>query len=103
MGKSVVVIGAGNTAIDCATIAKRMGAEHVTMMYRRTASEMTAYPHEYDFVKKEGVGFEFLSQPIRVHAKNGVVEGVECVHMGLGGKDASGRPAPQTGGRIRIL
>ncbi len=95
VGKNVVVIGAGNTAIDCATIAKRLGAEHATMIYRRTASEMTAYPHEYDFIKKEGVRFEFLSQPIRVHAKNGAVEGVECVHMRLGGKDASGRLAPQ--------
>jgi NADPH-dependent glutamate synthase beta subunit-like oxidoreductase len=60
-----VVIGAGNTAIDCATIAKRLGAEQVTMIYRRTAAEMTAYPHEYDFVKKEGVGFRFLTQPVR--------------------------------------
>src|ERR1700675_1267935 len=58
IGRNVVVIGAGNTAIDCATIAKRCGAEHVTMLYRRTASEMTAYPHEYDFIKKEGVRFE---------------------------------------------
>jgi glutamate synthase (NADPH/NADH) small chain len=95
VGKNVVVIGAGNTAIDCATIAKRLGAEHVTMIYRRTASEMTAYPHEYDFIKKEGVRFEFLSQPIRVHVKNGVVAGLECVHMVLGPKDASGRPAPR--------
>ena len=95
IGKNVVVIGAGNTAIDCATIAKRLGAEHVTMIYRRTANEMTAYPHEYDFIKKEGVRFEFLSQPIRVLAPNGVVQGVECVHMSLGHKDASGRPAPQ--------
>jgi len=94
VGKNVVVIGAGNTAIDCATIAKRLGAEHVTMIYRRTASEMTAYPHEYDFIKKEGVRFEFLSQPIRVQVKNGRVDGVECVHMALGHKDASGRPAP---------
>ena len=94
VGRNVVVIGAGNTAIDCATIAKRLGAEHVTMIYRRTASEMTAYPHEYDFIKKEGVRFEFLSQPIRVLAKNGVVEGVECVRMSLGPKDASGRPSP---------
>ena len=94
IGKNVVVIGAGNTAIDCATIAKRLGAEHVTMIYRRTASEMTAYPHEYDFIKKEGVRFEFLSQPIRVQANDGGVDGVECVHMALGHKDASGRPAP---------
>jgi dihydropyrimidine dehydrogenase (NAD+) subunit PreT len=94
IGKSVVVIGAGNTAIDCATIAKRLGGEHVTMIYRRTANEMTAYPHEYDFIKKEGVRFEFLAQPIRVLANNSVVEGVECVRMSLGQKDASGRPAP---------
>jgi glutamate synthase (NADPH/NADH) small chain len=94
VGKNVVVIGAGNTAIDCATIAKRLGAEHVTMIYRRTANEMTAYPHEYDFIKKEGVRFEFLSQPIRVLAKGGVAEGVECVRMSLGQRDASGRPAP---------
>ena len=95
VGKNVVVIGAGNTAIDCATIAKRLGSEHVTMIYRRTAKEMTAYPHEYDFIKKEGVRFEFLSQPIRVHAQNARVEGVECVHMSLGQLDASGRPAPR--------
>ena len=94
IGKNVVVIGAGNTAIDCATIAARLGAEHVTMIYRRTPNEMTAYPHEYDFIKKEGVRFEFLAQPIRVHAKNGSVGGVECVRMSLGHQDASGRPAP---------
>jgi dihydropyrimidine dehydrogenase (NAD+) subunit PreT len=94
VGKNVVVIGAGNTAIDCATIAKRMGGEHVTMIYRRTAKEMTAYPHEYEFIKREGVRFEFLSQPMRILAKNGVVEGVECVRMTLGQHDASGRPSP---------
>jgi dihydropyrimidine dehydrogenase (NAD+) subunit PreT len=95
IGRNVVVIGAGNTAIDCATIAKRCGAEHVTMLYRRTASEMTAYPHEYDFIKKEGVRFEFLAQPVRICVENGIVEGVECVRMSLGQKDASGRPAPR--------
>jgi glutamate synthase (NADPH/NADH) small chain len=94
IGKNVVVIGAGNTAIDCATIAKRLGGERVTMIYRRTANEMTAYPHEYEFIKKEGVRFEFLSQPIRLVARNGVVEGVECVRMALGQKDVSGRPSP---------
>ncbi|HWY29774.1 MAG TPA: NAD(P)-dependent oxidoreductase, partial [Candidatus Acidoferrum sp.] len=95
IGRNVVVIGAGNTAIDCATIAKRCGAEHVTMLYRRTASEMTAYPHEYDFIKNEGVRFEFLAQPVRIRVENGSVEGVECVRMSLGQKDASGRPAPR--------
>jgi glutamate synthase (NADPH/NADH) small chain len=95
IGKNVVVIGAGNTAIDCATIAKRLGGEQVTMIYRRTANEMTAYPHEYEFIKKEGVRFEFLAQPVRLVAKDGKAEGVECVRMNLGHKDASGRPAPQ--------
>jgi dihydropyrimidine dehydrogenase (NAD+) subunit PreT len=95
VGRNVVVIGAGNTAIDCATVAKRLGAERVTMIYRRTENEMTAYPHEYDFVKGEGVAFEFLVQPIHVHAENGAVKSLECLRMTLGQSDRSGRPAPE--------
>lgn len=95
VGKNVVVIGAGNTAIDCATIARRLGAERVTMVYRRSENEMTAYPHEYDFVKHEGVGFWFLAQPVKVHAENGNVRALECVRVELGAADASGRPSPQ--------
>jgi dihydropyrimidine dehydrogenase (NAD+) subunit PreT len=89
VGASVVVIGAGNTAIDCATVAKRSGAARVTMVYRRTEREMTAYEHEYEFVKKEGVEFAFLSQPTTVLA-----HGLECVRMDLGEPDSSGRPSP---------
>jgi glutamate synthase (NADPH/NADH) small chain len=95
IGRNVAVIGAGNTAIDCATIAKRLGAETVTMIYRRSENEMTAYPHEYDFIKREGVRFSFLTQPVRLLAENGRVKALECVRVRLGGKDASGRPAPQ--------
>jgi dihydropyrimidine dehydrogenase (NAD+) subunit PreT len=95
VGRNVVVIGAGNTAIDCATIAKRLGAARVTMVYRRTENEMTAYPHEYDFIKKEGVGFQFLVQPLKVHSKSGAVESLECITMSLGEKDSSGRPSPK--------
>lgn len=95
VGRSVVVIGAGNTAIDCATIAKRLGATQVTMVYRRTENEMTAYPHEYDFIKREGVGFSFLTQPVCVQTENASVKALECVRMRLGSADASGRPAPQ--------
>ena len=95
VGKNVVVIGAGNTAIDCATIARRLGAERVTMVYRRSENEMTAYPHEYDFVKREGVGFWFLAQPVKVHSENGVVKALECVRVQLGAADSSGRPSPQ--------
>lgn len=78
VGKQVLVIGAGNTAIDCATIAVRLGAEKVTMVYRRTDREMTAYPHEYAFVQREGVQFEFLAQPVAV-----VAEGLRCVRVKL--------------------
>ncbi len=90
IGRNVVVIGAGNTAIDCATIAKRLGAERVTMVYRRTDKEMTAYPHEYEFVKNEGVEFRFLTQPISM-----VAGGLLCQQMKLDAPDASGRPSPE--------
>ena len=89
VGREVIVIGAGNTAIDCATIARRLGAERVTMVYRRTANEMTAYPHEYEFIKLEGVEFRFLTRPVRV-----LSHGLECVRVELGASDRSGRPAP---------
>ena len=95
VGQNVVVVGAGNTAIDCATIAKRLGASQVTMVYRRTEKEMTAYAHEYDFIKREGVTFSFLTQPVRVHSENGTVKSLECLRMSLGPTDASGRPSPQ--------
>ena len=95
IGRNVVVIGAGNTAIDCATIAKRLGASLVTMVYRRSEREMTAYAHEYDFIKREGVRFSFLTQPVRVHAENGSVKALDCSRMALGAADASGRPSPQ--------
>jgi len=103
IGRNVVVIGAGNTAIDCATIAKRLGGGQVTMVYRRTEHEMTAYAHEYEFIKREGVGFSFLTQPVRVHSKNGTVESLECVRMELGGSDATGRPAPRPVPRSEFL
>ncbi len=94
IGRNVVVVGAGNTAIDCATIAKRLGAERVTIVYRRTERQMTAYLHEYEFVKNEGVEFRFLTQPVRVILEHGKITGLECVRMELGPPDASGRPSP---------
>ncbi|HTU46460.1 MAG TPA: NAD(P)-dependent oxidoreductase [Bryobacteraceae bacterium] len=95
VGARVIVIGAGNTAIDCATIAKRLGAEQVTIVYRRSENEVSAYQHEMEFIRKEGVEFRFLSQPVRVHVNNGRVAGLECVRMSLGDLDASGRPSPR--------
>jgi dihydropyrimidine dehydrogenase (NAD+) subunit PreT len=95
VGRNVIVIGAGNTAVDCATIAKRLGAERVTMVYRRTDREMTCYEHEYDFARKEGIEFRFLSQPSRVVFDNDLLIGLECMRVELGAPDASGRPSPQ--------
>jgi dihydropyrimidine dehydrogenase (NAD+) subunit PreT len=66
LGDRVVVIGAGNTAIDALTCAKRLGAERVTMFYRRGPEHMTAYDFEYDFAKDEGVEFRFYCAPVRI-------------------------------------
>jgi glutamate synthase (NADPH/NADH) small chain len=95
VGKHVVVIGAGNTAIDCATVARRLGAERVTIVYRRTEAEMSAYRHEFEFAKREGIEFRFLAQPTRVVATETAVLGLECASVSLGPADSSGRPAPR--------
>jgi glutamate synthase (NADPH/NADH) small chain len=94
IGRNVVVIGAGNTAVDCATIARRLGAERVTMVYRRTDREMSCYRHEYEFARKEGIEFRFLTQPARVVLESNRPVGLECLRVELGAPDASGRPMP---------
>ena len=94
VGTRVVVVGAGNTAIDCATIAKRLGAEQVTIVYRRSENEVSAYRHEMEFIRNEGVEFRFLSQPVRISVRDGQVTGLECIRVVLGELDASGRPRP---------
>lgn len=94
VGRNVIVIGAGNTAIDCATIAKRLSAERVTMVYRRSDREMTCYEHEYDFARKEGIEFRFLSQPSRVVFDGHQIAGLACLRVELGSQDKSGRAAP---------
>jgi dihydropyrimidine dehydrogenase (NAD+) subunit PreT len=94
IGKKVAVIGAGNTAIDAATIAKRLGAEQVVMVYRRTLDEMTAYDFEYDFAKREGIEYRFLTAPVGIKGDSSVT-GLECVRMQLGAPDVSGRPRPE--------
>lgn len=93
-GQNVLVVGAGNTAIDAATIAKRLGSTHVTLIYRRTPLEMTAYEHEFQFAKNEGIEYRFLTQPTKVISENGKVTGLECLKMELGQADSSGRAAP---------
>jgi len=94
VGKKVAVIGGGNTAIDCARTAKRLGAEEVTIVYRRSRAEMPASEEEVTAAEKEGVKIEFLTTPNRFFAENKKLAKMECVRMKLGEPDASGRPRP---------
>jgi dihydropyrimidine dehydrogenase (NAD+) subunit PreT len=92
-GNRICIIGAGNTAIDCATIARRLGSERVNIVYRRSEAEMTAYHFEYEFALREGVSFMFLTLPVEIIGKD-KVEALKCVRMDLGQPDASGRRSP---------
>ncbi len=94
LGGKVVVVGGGNTAVDAARAALRLGAEEVTIAYRRTRAEMPANSWEVDDAELEGVRLELLTQPVEVLSDNGCVTGVRCVRMRLGEPDASGRPRP---------
>lgn len=105
IGKRVVVIGAGNTAIDGATCSIRLGAENVKILYRRTMEEMTAYEYEFEFAKQEGVEFRWLTTPVRIIGdENGRVTEIECIKMKLGepGEDGRRRPVPIEGSEFRL-
>jgi formate dehydrogenase beta subunit len=96
MGKKVVVVGGGNTAIDCVRVALREGAEMSCLVYRRSRKEMPADVWEVDGADEEGVKFEFQVLPTRIIANDkNEVTGVECVRMALGEPDASGRRRPE--------
>jgi dihydropyrimidine dehydrogenase (NAD+) subunit PreT len=94
IGETVAVIGGGNTAIDVAREAVRLGAERVTLLYRRTRSEMPAYPHEVEEAEGEGIEIEWLTVPVRMVGRHRV-EAVECRRAQLGEPDASGRRRPK--------
>ena len=93
VGKRVAVIGAGNTSIDAATEAKRLGAEQVFIIYRRSEVEMSAYEFEYELAKKDGIVFHFLTAPKKIVGEK-FVEGIECLKMKLGEPDNRGRRRP---------
>jgi glutamate synthase (NADPH/NADH) small chain len=94
VGRRVAVIGGGNTAIDVAIESVRLGAETVTLLYRRTEAEMPAYPHEVEQARSEGVEIRLLTSPVRFLGRTWL-EGIECVRMELGEPDESGRPRPE--------
>ncbi len=97
LGERVAVIGGGNTAIDCARTAKRLGAREITIVYRRSRAEMPASREEVRAAEAEGIKIEFLAAPSRFlpedRGKSKLAK-IECVRMKLGEPDASGRPRP---------
>lgn len=90
----VAVIGGGSTAIEAARTALRLGAESIQILYRRYREDMPAGSEEIEAAEAEGIRFRFLIAPTKVLAENGRLRGVECVQVGLGEPDASGRRRP---------
>lgn len=102
VGKNVAVVGGGNVAMDAARSAKRLGAEKVYIVYRRSEAEMPARLEEVHHAKEEGIILKILTNPIQVlGTDDGWVKGLECVEMELGEPDASGRrrPIPKKGSK----
>jgi glutamate synthase (NADPH/NADH) small chain len=95
VGKNVAVVGGGNVAMDAARCAKRLGAQNVYIVYRRSEAEMPARLEEVHHAKEEGIVFKLLTNPTKIlGTEDGWVKGLECVEMELGEPDASGRRRP---------
>ncbi|MCD4796123.1 MAG: FAD-dependent oxidoreductase [Candidatus Cloacimonetes bacterium] len=97
--RKVAVVGGGNTAIDCARTAQRMGAE-VTLIYRRTRKEMPAEAYEVDAAEEEGIKFYFLTNPVENFGKNNKLKTIKLEKMKLGEPDESGRRRPEPTGKF---
>ena len=104
VGKRVAVIGGGNVAIDAARSARRLGAEEVTILYRRQRPDMPAQSEEIHAAEEEGIRIEYLVNPIRFSGGNGRVEEVKCQKMHLGEFDSGGRrkPVPMMGDYLEL-
>jgi heterodisulfide reductase subunit A-like polyferredoxin len=94
VGKKVGIIGGGNVAIDVARSAVRLGAEKVSIIYRRTRKEMPAFAEEIEAAIQEGVEITYLAAPQEVITRDGRVDGLRCIRMELGEADSSGRRTP---------
>jgi NADH-quinone oxidoreductase subunit F len=103
VGKKVAIVGGGDSAMDAARTAWRLGAD-VTILYRRTRSEMPANAEEIEGALEEGVKIEFLTLPIEAFSENGKLTKIKCVRMGLGEFDETGRrrPAPIEGSEFEM-
>ncbi len=102
-GRKVAVIGGGNVALDSARTALRLGAEEVSIVYRRSRAEMPARAEEIEHAVEEGVVFKFLTLPVRILGEDWV-QGMECLEMELGEPDESGRrrPVPIKGSEFEL-
>ena len=95
VGKKAAIVGAGNVAMDAARTAKRLGAEQVYIVYRRSEEEMPARKEEIGHAKEEGIELRLLNNPVAILGdEKGWVNGLKCVKMELGEADASGRRSP---------
>ncbi|MGY5879447.1 MAG: FAD-dependent oxidoreductase [Candidatus Thorarchaeota archaeon] len=94
LGKRVAVIGGGNAAIDSARVSLRIGADEVSLVYRRSRSEMPANEMEIEDAEHEGIDLKILSSPAKILETGGKVTGLRCIKMELGEPDASGRRRP---------
>src|SRR5260370_29019237 len=105
VARRVAVIGGGNTAIDVVTAARRLGAEEVYIVYRRSSEEMSAFDYEYELAKQDSVTFVWQALPVRlVDDGRGRVAALECVRTRRGAKDSSGRSsfAAGPGSELRV-
>jgi formate dehydrogenase major subunit len=93
-GKHVVVVGGGNSAVDAARVSIRLGAQRVTIAYRRSRDEMPADPVEVEETEDEGAEMRFLAGPVRIETSGGKVKALVCQEMRLGDPDESGRCRP---------
>jgi NADPH-dependent glutamate synthase beta subunit-like oxidoreductase/coenzyme F420-reducing hydrogenase delta subunit/NAD-dependent dihydropyrimidine dehydrogenase PreA subunit len=94
VGRRVLVIGGGSTAVEAARAARRLGAESVEILYRRSRDELRASAEEVEHAESEGIRFRFLIAPVRVLVEEGRFAGLECLQVGLGEADAQGRRRP---------
>lgn len=94
IGSKVVVVGAGNVAMDCARVAKRLGAKEVSIIYRRSEAEMPARLEEIHHAKEEGIHLELLTNPVEIIGEDNRVSGIRCQRMELGEADSGGRRRP---------
>ena len=103
IGDKVIVVGGGNSAIDAARVAKRLGKD-TSILYRRTKVEMPAIKSEIEEALLEGIDIQLLAAPVNVLSNNGKIEGIECIRMRLSDMDESGRrrPVPIEGSEFEI-